>query len=204
MSPNDPVFPEPGTDQIYCLVRISACIALRNETALKKELQSALDQKVPVLLIRESILQTYLFAGYAATINAFHTLNELIPEDSNFLTEKSGSVESWKERGEELCRKIYGDQFERLVKNMNRLHPDLADWMIWEGYGKVLSRPFLSPRVRELLIVAMTAVLEVDRQFHSHVRGALHVGATSDELKRVLNEVHAAPRLYTILENVIR
>ncbi len=28
---------------------------------------------------------------------------------------------------------------------MKQLHPDLADWMIWEGYGKVLARPFLSP-----------------------------------------------------------
>ncbi len=80
-----------------------------------------------------------------------------------------------------MCRRIYGKHYEKLVENMHQLHPDLGEWMIWEGYGKVLSRPFLSPRVRELLIVAMTAVLQVERQFHSHVKGALHVGASREE-----------------------
>jgi alkylhydroperoxidase/carboxymuconolactone decarboxylase family protein YurZ len=194
---------EPDLGQILFLVRISARLGLREEEALKTELQAALQQKIPLLLIRETILQAYLFAGYAATINAFHLLNELVPDDSAFLLEEDGSLELWKERGNQLCRQIYGDQFEKLLKNMNRLHPDLADWMIWEGYGKVLSRPFLSPRVRELLIVGMTAALQVERQFHSHVRGSLHVGATPTELRRVLKAVNAEPRFHTILENFL-
>ena len=194
---------EPDLSQILFLVRISARLGLREEEALKTELQAAIHQKIPLLLIRETILQAYLFAGYAATINAFHLLNELVPDDSAFLREEDGSLELWKERGNQLCRQIYGDQFEKLLNNMNRLHPDLADWMIWEGYGKVLSRPFLSPRVRELLIVGMTAALQVERQFHSHVRGSLHVGATPTELRRVLEAVDAEPRFHTILENLL-
>jgi alkylhydroperoxidase/carboxymuconolactone decarboxylase family protein YurZ len=76
-----------------------------------------------------------------------------------------------------------------LMEHMRQLHPDLADWIILEGYGKVLSRPFLSPRVRELLIVAMTAVLQVERQFQSHVRGSIHAGSTPDELRSVLSQL---------------
>lgn len=194
---------EPDLSQILFLVRISARLGLREEGALKTELQAALQQNVPLLLIRETILQAYLFAGYAATINAFHVLNELVPDDSAFLREEGESLELWKERGNQLCRQIYGEKFEKLVINMNRLHPDLADWMIWEGYGKVLSRPFLSPRVRELLIVGMTASLQTERQFHSHVRGALHVGATATELRRVLEAVQAESRFLTILEDLL-
>src|SRR5262245_22841065 len=166
---------DPSAPQVHLLARISACVALRDEAKLKLKLKKALP-KVPVTMIREVILQTYLFAGYASTINAFIVLNEMT-NSPDFVFDPDASMQSWRERGEELCHKIYDDQYEKLVLNMNALHPDLADWMIWEGYGKVLSRPFLSPKVRELLIVAMTAVLGVKRQFHSHVRGAMHVGA---------------------------
>jgi alkylhydroperoxidase/carboxymuconolactone decarboxylase family protein YurZ len=174
--------------QVRCLARVSACIGSGDETRLGEELNSALQCAIPVPVIREAILQTYLFAGYAATINAFIALNDLIGPNPQFFTEEVASLEDWQQRGTELCKIIYGDQFERLVGNMKRLHPDLAEWMISEGYGKVLSRPFLTPRVRELLIVAMTAVLKVQRQFYSHVRGALHAGASAEELRSVFAE----------------
>lgn len=173
---------------IHALVRISACVGIRDEVHLERELKRALKRKVPVLLIREAILQSYLFAGYAAAINAFIVLNRIAPS-RQFLREGNGSPAVWKRRGKELCRRIYDDQYHRLLENMNSLHPDLAEWMIWEGYGKVLSRPFLSPMVRELLIAGMTAVLGTERQFHSHVRGALHVGATPKALRDVLRQV---------------
>jgi 4-carboxymuconolactone decarboxylase len=134
-------------------------------------------------------LQTYLFAGYPATINAFILLNEVAGSDREFLREEPASLEQWQERGEEFCRKVYGSQYESLIHNMKQLHPDLADWMILEGYGKVLSRPFLSPAVRELLTIAMTAVQQVERQFYSHVRGALNVGASPQQITSVFDQV---------------
>ena len=181
--------PDPSYEQILGLVRVSGCIALRDEPKLREEFQRALQQGLPLTQIREAVLQTYLFAGYAATINAFIVLNEVAGEDPEFLREDPGSADLWQTRGEELCRKIYGSQYKNLVHNMKQLHPDLADWMIREGYGKVLSRPFLSPVVRELLIIAMTAVLQVERQFYSHVRGALNVGATPAQLRSVFDEL---------------
>jgi alkylhydroperoxidase/carboxymuconolactone decarboxylase family protein YurZ len=171
-------------DRILVLAKISILVALRDESALKSELQKALHQGFDAAVLRETILQTYLFAGYASTINALIVFNELAPS-GDFLREPDGSWEEWTRRGTELCRQIYGSQYEKLVGNMKSLHPDLADWMITEGYGKVLSRPFLSPRVRELLIVAMTAALGVQRQFQSHVRGAIHVGASAEEVAAV-------------------
>jgi 4-carboxymuconolactone decarboxylase len=179
---------DPSLETVLTLVRISACVALRNESDLRAEFVKAIDSGIELTVIREAVLQCYLFAGYAAAINAFILLNELT-DSEEFFQEESGSLEQWKVRGEQLCRKIYGSQYEKLVHNMTRLHPDLSDWMLWEGYGKVLSRPFLSPIVRELLIVGMTAVLQVERQFYSHVRGALNVGATADQVRGVFAEV---------------
>jgi 4-carboxymuconolactone decarboxylase len=194
---------EPTLDEILSLAKISAYVGLRDEPGLKAELESALQQGISILLIRETILQTYLFAGYPAAINAFIVLNELTGTHSDFLREDGSSLEVWNERGESMSRKIYGSQFEKLMKNMNYLHPDLAEWMIQEGYGKVLARPFLSPRVRELLIVGMTAVLNVERQFHSHIRGSIHVGATKVEITKVLDAVGAKDYYKDLVESLL-
>jgi alkylhydroperoxidase/carboxymuconolactone decarboxylase family protein YurZ len=180
---------DPSHEHILALARISSCVALRDEPKLRKEFQKAFQQGIPITQIREAVLQTYLFAGYPATINAFILLNEVAGSDREFLREEPASLEQWQERGEEFCRKVYGSQYENLVHNMKQGHPDLADWMILEGYGKVLSRPFLSPVVRELLTIAMTAVQQVERQFYSHVRGALNVGALPQQITSVFDQV---------------
>lgn len=61
---------------------------------------------------------------------------------------------------------------------MKGFHPDLADWILEEGYGRVLSRGVLSIRERELIIVAVLSALRLPLQLESHLRGALRVGAT--------------------------
>lgn len=195
--------------EILSYVRISCAVCVRSEFILERELISALNNKIDPALIREVILQTYLFAGFASTINAMIVFNRMVPGNKDYLREAAGSLEVWRQRGIELCKEVYGNQFEKMVENMNQLHPDLAEWMILEGYGKVLSRPFVSPLVRELLIVAMTAVLNVERQFHSHVRGALNVGASPNKVLKVFDETKSfmdpatIPALEKILQQIL-
>ena len=52
------------------------------------------------------------------------------------------------DRGEEVCRTVYGGQYEGLRRNVRDLHPDMERWMVVEGYGKVLGRPGLDPQRR--------------------------------------------------------
>jgi 4-carboxymuconolactone decarboxylase len=79
--------------------------------------------------------------------------------------------------------------YDRLRVNIRELHPALDAWMIVEGYGKVLSRPGLDLKRRELCVVAACAVLEQDRQLHSHLHGALNAGATTAEVDETLAAV---------------
>ena len=69
---------------------------------------------------------------------------------------------------------------------MRQTHPELADWMVREGYGKVLARPFLGPRVRELCVIPILVVQGSWPQLDSHLRGALRVGADRREIREVL------------------
>jgi 4-carboxymuconolactone decarboxylase len=58
-----------------------------------------------------------------------------------------------------------------------------------EGYGKVLSRPALDLKRRELCIVSACAMARQDRQLHSHLHGALHAGASPAEVAGALESV---------------
>jgi 4-carboxymuconolactone decarboxylase len=93
----------------------------------------------------------------------------------------------WRRRGEATCRLVYGAMYERLRVNIRALHPELDDWMIVEGYGKVLSRPGLDLARRELCIVAACAASAQDRQLHSHLHGALNVGVAPRTLTEALD-----------------
>jgi len=59
--------------------------------------------------------------------------------------------------------------------------------MVVEGYGKVLSRAALDLPRRELCIVAVCAVSGQDRQLHSHLLGALNVGASPNAIDATLD-----------------
>jgi 4-carboxymuconolactone decarboxylase len=76
-----------------------------------------------------------------------------------------------------------------LRRNIKRLHPALDEWMIVDGYGKVLSRPGVDLRTRELCVVAACAVAGQQRQLHSHLHGALNAGAALEEVAAVLDSI---------------
>jgi 4-carboxymuconolactone decarboxylase len=88
--------------------------------------------------------------------------------------------------GERTCARVYGDMYEKLRVNIRDLHPQLDDWMIMEGYGKVLSRPGLDLPRRELCIVAACAASGQDRQLQSHLHGARNAGASDEAIAATL------------------
>lgn len=116
-----------------------------------------------------------LYAGYPAAIEAMMLLEDAWPGRARRRTE--GGVTAWRGRGVRLCRRVYGPVYPRLVARVRALHPDLAAWMVEQGYGRVLSRGGLAPRARELVTVAVLAAGGWERQLVSHVMGALRLGA---------------------------
>jgi len=143
----------------------------------------------------EVILQTHLFAGYPRAINALRVAHEIgvaapLPPGSAEIAEAQPGV-SWREAGESLCAAIYGPGYSQLRERMTRMHPAIDRWMVEIGYGRVLSRPGLSARERELCAIAVLAGMDVVPQLESHLRGALRVGATEAECRGVLDHTAA-------------
>ena len=170
-------------DSLEVLIRLSAVIASRRDEELESVMRVAAERDATDA-IEEVILQSYLFLGYPIALNAMARWRAV----SGVGPEEHAAVErdTWLERGEEVCRAVYGGQYARLRANVRHLHPDMESWMVEEGYGKVLARPGLSLQERELCIVAQLVVLDVPRQLYSHVRGALNVGATESAVEVAL------------------
>ncbi|HEY7232880.1 MAG TPA: carboxymuconolactone decarboxylase family protein [Gemmatimonadaceae bacterium] len=166
------------------LVRLAAIIASADEQAIRASLTESIDA-TPVEWIEELILQSYLFCGFPRSLNAMREWRRLTGRPAPATADIGGP--EWRRRGEATCRLVYGAMYERLRVNIRALHPELDDWMIVEGYGKVLSRPGLDLARRELCIVAACAASAQDRQLHSHLHGALNVGVAPRTLTEALD-----------------
>jgi 4-carboxymuconolactone decarboxylase len=176
------------------LVRASAAVAAGSEDDVRVAIADAVGL-VPVGWMEEMILQSYLFAGFPRALNAAREWRRLSGAEApaSDAGEKYERAGEWRVRGEATCATVYGPFYDRLRANIRALHPALDAWMIVEGYGKVLGRPELDLKRRELCIVAACAASRQSRQLHSHLHGARHAGATAAEIDGTLAAI--APML---------
>lgn len=168
------------------LVRLSAIITAGNEEQVRTAI-TQLAPGIPPQWVEELVLQSYLFAGFPRALNAAREWRKVQPEPID--PAAPATPDEWRTDGERTCAAVYGVMYERLRENIRALHPRLDDWMITEGYGKVLSRGGLDLARRELCIVAACAAAEQDRQLHSHLHGALNVGVHPAAISAALEHI---------------
>jgi 4-carboxymuconolactone decarboxylase len=90
-------------------------------------------------------------------------------------------------RGLRALAEITGATGESVVDGLRDIAPDLADWIVDFSYGDVMSRPGLDRRSRQLATVAaLTALGHCAAQLEVHIRGALNVGCTRQEIVEVI------------------
>lgn len=175
-------------DKKFILPQIAAVSALNNFVLLRKFIQWAKSEKVPFSKVYECLLQNYLFTGFPSALNSLKILKEYYPgrklpkvEDMNLY--------HFRKKGEVNCKKVYGNKYEKLISNISNFSPELSEWLILEGYGKVLSRPGLSFKERELCIIAVLTVMKFDEQLYSHVNGAVKANASIKEIEEVIKHL---------------
>jgi 4-carboxymuconolactone decarboxylase len=169
------------------LVSASAAIGAGRDEAVRgalKAAHAALGDGLEATAIEEMLLQTHLFVGYPATIAALAAWRDIAGPTESAVPDDDPST--WRARGEEVCGRVYGGAYDRLRAYVASLHRDLDRWMLRDGYGRVLGRPGLALRDRELCVVALLCGQDAEPQLYSHLRGALRVGATDDEVEAVL------------------
>src|SRR6266853_1736699 len=170
------------------LVRVAAALARGKAPELQARFAAARDARVPGMWIEELLLQSMLVVGYPLALVAFAAWRGVggpAPVEGDGAEDLAhADWESWA-----VCREVYGRAYHKLLVNLRALHPALEDLVLVDAYGKVIGRPGLDLKRRELCTVATTAVLGTAEQLHSHLRGALNTGAEPKEIEAVLGLV---------------
>lgn len=170
------------------LVRLSAALAAGDDADIGAELRHAAERHDP-RAVEEAIVQSCLFLGFPAALEAAATWRRIrggdAARDDDPLAD-AGRGRERADRGAQLCRAIYGSAYEELRRNVAAASPALDRLMVETGYGRVLGRPGLDRVRRELCLVAVLTVQGRDSQLHSHLRGALRVGAAPEWVEEAL------------------
>src|SRR2546422_2594985 len=192
----------PGSDErdaldpaTTALVRVAAALAEGKIEVLRDRFVAARSARVPDRWIEELLLQSLLVVGYPLALVAFGVWREVQGPLSGPSDGGGGGGgeelahedwQSWATRGSAVCAAVYGRAYHKLLLNLRALHPALEDLVLVDAYGKVIGRPGLDLKRRELCTVAAIAVLGTAQQLHSHLRGSLNTGATRAEVEEVL------------------
>lgn len=170
------------------LPQIAAVSALNDFNKLRQLILLAKDKKISFTKLYETLLQNYLFAGYPSALSSLKILKEYFPKikmpkvaDMNLF--------HFRKMGEVRCRKVYGNKYEKLIRNIKKFSPELSEWLLLEGYGKVFGRKGLSFKERELCIVAVLTVMKFEDQLYSHLNGAIKAKATIEEIETVIKNL---------------
>jgi len=185
-----------ATKRVRALTRVAAAAAAGETERLDQDLRAAVADGLSGTDLREAILQVFLFAGFPRAISAFERLELAGAEGAAASEEDPTGVE---ERGAELFALVYGQHTDRVLKKLERLHPDFRRMIVRDAYGRVLARPFLPVVERELMAVAMLAALDVPKPLEAHIRGAKTVGATTDQILAALDAAEGIANSETLV-----
>ncbi|MCR9245691.1 MAG: carboxymuconolactone decarboxylase family protein [bacterium] len=148
------------------------------------------DRDLPRAAFEEMLLQSVLFCGFPRAVTAFEQFGEAWPAPS---PPRGGALPAGEQRqaGDALFDAIYGKNSTSVRGMLTGFHADFEAFVLEVAYGRILARPGLDGRRRELLAIGALAASDQKRQFAGHARGALHLGATRNELREVLETVFA-------------
>lgn len=169
------------------LVRVATAVAKGEQGLLRDRMRAARGAGVPGPWMEELLLQSLLNVGYPLSLVAFAVWREVAgPLEDPGEPIEHRDWETWVARGEQACRAVYGRTYHKLLVHLRGLHPALEGLVVVDAYGKILGRPALDARRRELCTLASIAMLNAPRQLHAHLRGALNTGSTREEVDQVL------------------
>ena len=94
-------------------------------------------------------------------------------------------------RGMATRREVLGDEHvDGAIERTTEFTADFQDLITRYAWGEIWSRPGLDRRTRSCITLAALVALGREEELAMHVRSALRIGLTADEIKEVL--LHSA------------
>jgi 4-carboxymuconolactone decarboxylase len=94
--------------------------------------------------------------------------------------------ESQYQKGRARREQLFGKEAEKNVSYLKELAPDLERIVMENLFGDFYCRTNLDPRIRSLCTLSVLAAQGREVQLKYHIKGALNVGATQEEIVETL------------------
>jgi 4-carboxymuconolactone decarboxylase len=79
-----------------------------------------------------------------------------------------------------------GAHVDRALKNRTKFNEPFQDLITRYAWGEIWSRPGLPKKTRSLMTLSMLVALNRVEEFRMHVRAALSIGVSRDEIQELL------------------
>ncbi|KAG0673636.1 hypothetical protein C6P41_000058 [Kluyveromyces marxianus] len=155
---------------------------------LTKQFREALLKTIPLagipkainsLLLLSSVTPASLTPSYQSVPRSGTTPQELFPDIVRTI-----NSENHVDRGMAHWNHLYGKVSGRVINKLNRAYPDLWYSVMAHGYGPVLSfSDILDARETSLIIIASLVPQDVNIQLWGHLKGALNLGCTEEDIE---------------------
>jgi 4-carboxymuconolactone decarboxylase len=91
------------------------------------------------------------------------------------------------EKGWKKFQEIHGPVAKATVESLKDISPELGQFVTEFAFGDIYSRPGLDLKTRQMLTIAsLTTLGTAPLQLKSHIKGALNVGCTKQEIVEVI------------------
>jgi 4-carboxymuconolactone decarboxylase len=91
------------------------------------------------------------------------------------------------DEGMKTRRAVLGDNHvERTLKNRTKFNEPFQELITRYAWGEIWSRPGLPKKTRSLLTLGMLVALNRNEEFRMHVKAALSIGVSRDEIQELL------------------
>ena len=175
-------------EQAAFMSAIACNEAKADYTALAEAINGGLDAGLTVSQIKEALSQLYAYTGFPRSLNALGTLQKVLEQrQSEGKTTEEGveasplpSNYNALAQGTEVQTKLSGQPF-------NYAFCPAEDYYLKAHlFGDIFARDNLTHADRELITVSALSGLEnVMPQLQAHVRGALNMGVTEEQLRGI-------------------
>lgn len=96
------------------------------------------------------------------------------------------------QKGMEIMRKQLGPDADNYVAKLTTISKEFAQINVEFPFGDIYSRPLLGPKIREMItLAALTVQGYAIAELKIHIKAALHLGITRDEILEIIIQMLA-------------
>lgn len=185
----------PELDVPYrCLATVAALTALGRPAQLRGHTANALRSGITPAQVLEVMVHLSFYAGVPASLGGIEVAREVFkqrPEweaaaPKELAAPRPASMDERRRKAAEMRRTLFGAQPASSVPAAQELAPEFIDTVYAYLFGEVYHRPGLDLKQRAVCTLSILTVISKEAQLRVHVRAALNVGLTRQEIVEVL------------------